>query len=143
MQGVHDREGCCSDKAEATFEEIKALQDKLQDNDSLEAGLTKLLLAGVSAVFVLGMVWVTCVWQLGSHSLGGWVVAALLLVWRLVVWLWSLVLWKPPSWYPAQVREDRMCGGSTYCIGTAWENNCTVCGSTVTCGDCADTHFRA
>jgi hypothetical protein len=86
--------------------ERQALQNKLKDNDSLVAGLTKLLLAGISALVVWGGLRVTCAWQLGSHSLGGWVLEVLLLVWRATVWLWGLVVWRPSSWYPVQVRGE-------------------------------------
>mgnify|MGYP001806804730 CR=1 FL=1 len=75
----------------------------LEDNDSLRAGLTKLLLAGISAA----VVWRAWVWQLGSHSLGGWLLGVpLLLVWRAAVWMWELLLWRPPAWYPVQVRDN-------------------------------------
>lgn len=89
---------------------------QLEDNDSLRAGATKLLLAAVSAAVLAGLLWLTCGLQLGAHSLGGWALAALLLVWqllvwpplllvwRLVVWVWRLVVWEPPAWYPVQVR---------------------------------------
>jgi hypothetical protein len=90
----------------ATRIERQALRNKLQDNESLSAGLTKLLLAGFSAGFVSSVVYTSFVWQLGSHSLGGWVLVLLLPVWRVVEWLWKLVLWKPPSWYPVQVRIE-------------------------------------
>jgi hypothetical protein len=76
---------------------------KLEHNDSLSAGLTKLLLAAISAVFVWGVVTITGVGQLGGSML-----AMLVLVWRVVVWLWRLLVWQPPSWYPVQVR-----GGGT------------------------------
>jgi hypothetical protein len=103
------RRGCSSD---ATSSEIEAFanaecvreRELLQDNDSLEAGLAKLMLAAVSAACVWGVVWVTCVYQLGSHSLGGWVLEVLLVAWRVVVWLWRFLLWRPPAWYPVQVK---------------------------------------
>lgn len=83
-----------------------AARAQLEEDDSLRAGLTKLLLVGVSAAVVWGGVWATCVWQLGTtHSLGGWLLAALLLVWRAALWVWRLLVWRPPSWYPAQVSE--------------------------------------
>jgi hypothetical protein len=104
--GLDNREDSCSNLQAAIMIERQALREELQDNDSLEAGLTKLLLAGGSAALVWGVVWVA--WQLGSHSLGGWVLVVPLLVWRVVVWVWRLVLWRPPSWYPLQVRGDRM-----------------------------------
>ncbi len=77
----------------------------LEDDDSLRGGLTKLLLVGFSAAVAWGAVWVTCVAQFGSaHSLAGWMLPALLAVWRLVVWVWELLLWRPPAWDPVQVR---------------------------------------
>jgi hypothetical protein len=101
---VHGRGGCGRDIKAAISVERQALRNKLEDSDRLEAGLTKLLLAGISAVVVWGVVYPTCVWQLGSHSLGGWVLEVLLFVWRVVVLLLGTVLWRPPSWYPLQVR---------------------------------------
>jgi hypothetical protein len=123
MQRAHGRDGC-GDLEAATEVELQALRTELTDNDSLKAGLTKLLLAGSSAALAWGVVWVTCVWQLGSHSLGGWVLSVLLLAWRVVVWLWRLLVWRPPSWYPVQVRSNREPDGiriNCIALEMAWE----------------------
>ena len=79
-------------KAKAVAKYSRAV-GQLKDNDSLRAAVIKLLLAAVSAAVLAGLLWLTCGLQLGAHSLGGWVLAALLLAWRLVVWVWRLVVW--------------------------------------------------
>lgn len=74
--------------------------------DELRPGIFKLGLASVSAAVVYGLVWLTCLAQLGGHSLAGWLLVGLLVVWRAVIWVWDLVLWDPPAGYPLQVGED-------------------------------------
>lgn len=73
----------------------------LAEGDTLLPAAIKLGLASVSAFAVWTIYWCLCVAQLGSHSVGGWLLAVVL---RLAVWLWRLLVWAPPSWYPVQVR---------------------------------------
>lgn len=119
VPGVYTSERTFRDQKAATLIERQALRNKLQDNESLSAGLTKLLLAAISTAFVSSVVYTTFVWQLGSRSLGGWVLEVVLLAWRVVEWPWKLLVWKPPSWYPLQVRVKGQ-------MGTAW-GACDAC----------------
>lgn len=83
----------------------------LIDFDDLAPSLIKLALASLSGTAVYGVLWLTCQVPLGGHSLEGWLLLVLLLVWqlvvmlwRVVVWVWDLVVWDSPAWYPLQVR---------------------------------------
>jgi hypothetical protein len=60
----------------------------LETQEALTAAVSKLLLAGTSGGGVAIVLYGTCWFPLGGHSLLGW-------VWALLGWLWRVLLWRP------------------------------------------------